>query len=164
MTEQLAEVRDYDQLIAALRDRVSKLGVTCESVDHVSGLPQRYTNKLLSRHPVRMFGRRSLGPVLQSLGVKLVLTLDAESDFEKLRQRLSPVKNAGRAMQATQRPVRRRYFFEEPGAAVLARAQQLVTQSKWRRRRIAKAAALARWRNGTPRHMAPSAESSPPAS
>jgi hypothetical protein len=99
MTEQLAEVRSYDELITALRDRVSKLGVTCESIDDLAGMPQRYTNKLLSQRPVRMFGRRSLGPVLlQSLGVKLVLTLDDQSDFEKLRVRLSPVRNAGRAM------------------------------------------------------------------
>ena len=62
-TEQLAEVRSYDELITALRDRVSKLGVTCESIDDLAGMPQRYTNKLLSQRPVRMFGRRSLGPV-----------------------------------------------------------------------------------------------------
>jgi hypothetical protein len=152
MIEQLAEVRSYDELVLALRDRVSKLGVTCESIDYVAGLPQRYTNKLLSGPvPVRTFGRRSLGPVLQSLGLKLVLCLDDESDFEKLKQRLSPVRHPGNGMQATQRPPRRRFFFQEPGAAVLARAHQLVTQSKRRRRAIARRAAKLRWakrRNG----------------
>ena len=49
MAEQLAEVRSYDELITALRDRVSKLGVTCESIDDLAGMPQRYTNKLLSQ-------------------------------------------------------------------------------------------------------------------
>jgi hypothetical protein len=148
MAEQLAEVRSYDEFISALRARVAQLGVTCESVDSASGLAERYTCKLLSGAvPVRTFGRRSLGPVLQSLGVKLILVLDDQGDFEKLRQRLAPVRNAGRAMQAMGRPQRRRFFFEEPGAAVLARARQLVTQGKHKRRRIAKMAAQARWAN-----------------
>jgi hypothetical protein len=160
MTEPLAEVRDYDELIRALRNRVHKLNVTCESIDHLAGLPQRYTNKLLSGPvPVRTFGRRSLGPVLQSLGLKLVVALDDQGEFEKLRQRLAPVKHAGRAMLATQKPVRRRFFFEEPGVAVLARARQLVLQGKRKRRAIARIAAKVRWaRNGSRRHRAPSAE------
>jgi hypothetical protein len=160
MTEPLAECRSYDELITALRDRVSKLGVTCESVDAVAGTPLRYVNKLLSGPvPVRTFGRRSLGPVLQSLGLKLVVALDDESQFEKLRQRLSPVRHAGRAMLATPKPPPRRYFFEEPGVAVLARARQLVMQGKRKRRAIAKIAAKVRWaRNGARRHRAPSAE------
>jgi hypothetical protein len=147
-TQVLAECRSYDELVTALRARVGQLGVSCESIDALAGLPQRYTNKLLAPVAVRTFHRRSLGPLLQSLGVKLILALDDGSAFERLRARLSPVRHAGSGMQATRRPPRRRYFFEEPGAAALARARQLVKQNARRRRVIAKAAARARWRNG----------------
>ena len=150
----LAECRSYDELVAALRARIGELNVTCESVDELAGLPTRYVSKLLAptRRPIRQFGRASLGPLLQCLGVKLVLALDDEGAFAKIRSRLLLVRHAGTAMQAVRRPSRRKYFFEQPGAAVLARARQLLTQNVRRRRAIAKTAAHARWRNGVGRH------------
>jgi hypothetical protein len=146
----IAEIRGYDEFVSALRARVGELGVACESVDHVAGTPLRYTSKLLAKPiPVREFGRRSLGPVLQTLGVKLILALDDQGPYEQLKARLIPVKHAGSAMQAMKKPRPRRYFFQEPGAAVLARARQLLKQGVRQRRAIAKIAAKARWsRNG----------------
>jgi hypothetical protein len=144
----LAECRSYSELVAALRARVGELGVACESIDSTAGLALRYTTKLLAPVPVREFGRCSLGPLLQCLGVKLILALDDEAAFAKIRGRLAAVKHAGSEMRAMRRPRRRRYFFEEPGTAALARARQLLTQNARRRRQIAQRAALARWRNG----------------
>jgi hypothetical protein len=144
----LAECRSYDQLVSALRARIGQLGVACESIDSTAGLALRYTAKLLAPVPVREFGRCSLGPLLATLGCKLILAVDDEAAFAKIRSRLVSVRQAGSAMQATRRLRRRRYFFEEPGAAVLARARQLLLQNPRRRKQIARTAALARWRNG----------------
>jgi len=155
MGEPLAEIRTYDELVTALRARVGQLGVACESIDATAGLASRYTCKLLAPVPVREFGRCSLGPLLQCLGVKLILALDDEAAFAKIRSRLVPVKHAGSAMQAMRKPLRRRYFFEEPGAAALARARQLLLQGPYKRKRIARAAAKSRWRNGVGRHTTP---------
>ena len=144
----IAECRSYGELVTALRVRIGQLGVTTESIDFVAGLPLRYTSKLLAPVPLRDFGRCSLGPLLQCLGCKLVLALDDEAAFAKIRSRLIPVRKAGFAMQAKRRPQRRRYFFEEPGAAGLARARQLLMQGPRKRKLIAKVAARARWGNG----------------
>jgi hypothetical protein len=143
----VAECRSYDELIVAFRARVGELAVAAESIDYVAGLPQRYTCKLLALPvPVREFGRCSLGPLLMTLGCKLILALDDEAAFAQIRCRLTDVKHAGSAMQAVRRPPRRRYFFEEPGVAALARAKQLLMQNERRRRAIARHAAVMRWR------------------
>jgi hypothetical protein len=55
----LAIVHSYAELIAALRARVVELGTTGEAVDELSGLPARYTAKLLAL-PVPVKG---LGPI-----------------------------------------------------------------------------------------------------
>jgi hypothetical protein len=150
MGEPLAEIRTYGELVSALRVRIGALSVTTESVDETAGLPARYTAKLLAptKRPVRQFGKSSLGPLLQCLGVKLLLVLDDQAAFAKIRSRLAPVRHAGSGMQAMRRLQRRRYFFEEPGAAALARARQLLLQHPRKRKLIARQAALARWGNG----------------
>jgi hypothetical protein len=92
MTERrLAVVADYDALVAALRARAEELDISRETTDAVSGLQPGYSGKLLSSQPIRAFGRVSLGPILQSLCVKLVVVEDQEM-LAKLAPRLVPRK------------------------------------------------------------------------
>jgi hypothetical protein len=44
----LAVVREYGQLLDALRFRQDELNVSRETLDEIAGLPQRYTSKLLA--------------------------------------------------------------------------------------------------------------------
>jgi hypothetical protein len=84
----LAEVRDYQGLVAALRARIVELGTRCEDIDSVSGLPLRYTSKLVCARPVRNLGKVSLGLLLSTLGLKLQVCLDESGLFEQIRPRL----------------------------------------------------------------------------
>lgn len=78
MTRRLATVRDYDQLHRAVRERVDELGVSRETIDRVSGLPDGYASKLLAPVPIKGLGRQSLGPMLQALGLVLVVEVIEE--------------------------------------------------------------------------------------
>jgi hypothetical protein len=55
VTGQLAEVSDYDSLLAALRARRDALGVSIEVLDEILGLGPRYSEKLLSKQRTRQF-------------------------------------------------------------------------------------------------------------
>jgi hypothetical protein len=83
----LAIVGNYDELTAALRARVAELGTTFDGLDELSGLPERYTQKVLSRG-CKSLGRVSLGPILQTLGLKLAVIVDDEQTA-KMRPRLA---------------------------------------------------------------------------
>ena len=60
-----------------------------DNIDEVGGLPARHAGKLLSPNPVKSLGRSSLGPLLGTLGVKLIVAVD-EAALEKIRYRLTP--------------------------------------------------------------------------
>src|SRR5258705_9916877 len=72
-------VRDYDQLLAALRARAAELEVTHEVLSEASGLCSGYVSKLLCDPPIRHFGRVSLGCFLGAVGLKLAVLEDAEA-------------------------------------------------------------------------------------
>src|SRR5206468_2426011 len=72
----LATVRDYDELVAAVRARVAELNITHANVDDVSGVPGGYASKLLCNPPMRTMGRVSLGLMLGALGLKLLVVED----------------------------------------------------------------------------------------
>lgn len=144
MTDRLiAEVRDYQELVAALRARVVELGVASETIDEVAGIPLRYTAKLLAPIPVKGLGRFSMGPLLGALALKLLVVEDTEM-VEKLRHRWVPTRNASRSMLATKSPARSR-FPRGPAFATLMQARRVLKQSPEQRSRIATKAARARW-------------------
>jgi hypothetical protein len=87
MTDQLATIRDYSDLVAALRARANALDVSRGTIDEVAGLPSGYAGKLLALVPSKTLGRVSLGPVLGALGVMLVLVEDAAA-LDRVRDRL----------------------------------------------------------------------------
>jgi hypothetical protein len=70
-------VRDYKELVAALRARADELQITRETLDHVAGLQSGYAAKLLAPVPIRRIGR-ALGPILSAMGLALVVVEDVE--------------------------------------------------------------------------------------
>jgi hypothetical protein len=139
----IAVVRDYGELIAALRARVVELGSAGETIDDVAGLPLRYTMKLLAPIPVKALGRTSMGPLLGALGLKLVVVEDTEA-FERIRRRLVKAKNAHHSMLTTKRRLRSR-FPRGPEFARVMRARGILKTSPKQRSRLARKAARVRW-------------------
>jgi hypothetical protein len=92
----LAIVTDYAGLITALRQRAIALNTPLESIDHVAGLPARYTTKLLNG--AKGIGGISLGPLLGALALKLAVMPDNDA-LARIRHRL-PARDAfGRGPQ-----------------------------------------------------------------
>src|SRR6185369_1188563 len=93
----LAVVRDYARLIGALRARVRELDITLETIDSVVGFHSNYAGKLLAPVPVRTLSRLSLGALLQSLGLALIVVEDPAAlkrVESRLTKRRRPTRNA----------------------------------------------------------------------
>jgi hypothetical protein len=84
---QAIEIRSWNELQVALRQRAETLDVSRELLDDLTGLQSGYCAKLLSPKPVRRIGRVSLGALLGALGLKLILAEDREQ-MEKIKTRL----------------------------------------------------------------------------
>ena len=69
-------IESYARLVEALRDRLCEVGTTFAGVDQLAGLPERYSQKLLGHEPVKGMGAISLFPILQALGLRLLLVPD----------------------------------------------------------------------------------------
>jgi hypothetical protein len=73
------ECKNYDAFHAALRRRADDLKLARIVLDELAGLPTGYVGKLLGLGKVRGVGRISMGPLLQALGLKLVIVEDPEA-------------------------------------------------------------------------------------
>ena len=74
----LATVRDYDTLHRALRARKDALEVTMSALDEAAGWADGHASHLLAPRPTKKLGAETLGLMLQTLGVQLLLVEDAE--------------------------------------------------------------------------------------
>ena len=75
----LAIFDDYNGQWSAIRARVEALGITRLEFDHLTGLQEGYSGKLLGAAQRRRFGKESLGATLGGIGCKLVLIEDPEA-------------------------------------------------------------------------------------
>jgi hypothetical protein len=92
MTETpLAIIRSYDDLRELFRQRVVELGISLDTLDSVSGLPMRYSSKLLALEPTKQFGAISFSALLGALAIQLVALEDAEA-LARVQRRLIPVQ------------------------------------------------------------------------
>jgi hypothetical protein len=145
------EVRDYAQLVRAIRSWIAELGVAGETVDDVAGLPLRYTMKLLGSRFLKntgcSLGRTSMGPILGTLGLKLVVAVDHEV-LERIRPRLIARHHASTALLAQGNLKKRPYlaFKGDPEIARMFMQRRVLSQSPSRRSKIARIAARERWR------------------
>jgi hypothetical protein len=74
----LGTATDYGTLIGLLRARADELAVSRQCLDHVSGLQDGYSAKLLSAIPKKALGRTSLCLLLSALAVKLAVVEDSD--------------------------------------------------------------------------------------
>jgi hypothetical protein len=147
----LAVVHSYAELIAALRARVVELNTTGEAVDELSGLPARYTAKLLALPvPVKSLGPVSLAPLLGALGLKLIVAEDTEA-LEKIRHRLDQRIGANAFLPTADQPRKRAPspFAGNSEWGRLMRARRTLLSSPRTRRRQARHAVRSRWRRAT---------------
>lgn len=78
-------IDSYARLVVALRDRLCEIGTTFAGVDQLAGLPDRYAQKLIGHQPVKRMGAISLFPVLQALGLRLLLAPVDPPELAKLQ-------------------------------------------------------------------------------
>jgi hypothetical protein len=90
--EPYATISDYSSLLQALRRRVSDLGTSMNSVDHLAGLTPFHVGKLLTG--MRGFGPVSFDAVLGALALRVVLVEDT-GQLAKIRHRLAPRGSRG---------------------------------------------------------------------
>jgi hypothetical protein len=83
----IAEVDCYRGLLQALLARKDELDVSYETLDHVAGLPVRYSAKVLGARQ-RTLGPTSLGALLGALALKLAIVSD-EEQLERIKHRLT---------------------------------------------------------------------------
>jgi hypothetical protein len=80
------DITDYDSLHAVLRARAEALAISRATIDHISGLQDGFSAKILSPNKLRSVTIRSLGPLLSTLALKLVAVPDDEA-FARNRSR-----------------------------------------------------------------------------
>jgi hypothetical protein len=95
MTEStpLAIVRSFDDLRDLFRARVAELNISLDTLDEISGLPVRYSSKLLALEPSKQLGAISFSALLGALALQLVAMEDAEA-LARIQRRLVPVQKA----------------------------------------------------------------------
>ena len=135
----LAIVREYDDLIAAVRARMAELEMTFDILDHRSGVQVGYSAKILGPTPTKRFGPVSLGCVLGALRMKMILVEDPNA-MRNYRLRMEKRRMAKPMLPAVAcpnclTPERSRKLND-------ARMQKV---SPERRKRSASIAARARW-------------------
>jgi hypothetical protein len=85
--KQLAIVHTYNELVAVLRSRAEELHISGDTLESAAGLPARYSSKLLCPTPVKNLGPSSLGALLNTLRLELVVRAKCTADeaFEAIR-------------------------------------------------------------------------------
>lgn len=144
----IAVVTNYDDLIAALRARADELKVTREGLDAVTGLQNGYSAKLLAPVPIKSLGRVSLGPMLQAMGLAIVLVEDLEALARfsgQHSERLRPMPALGTheiiTIQKTRRKLRMmarlggKKRAEKMTAKQRSKSARFAARVMWRKRR-----------------------------
>lgn len=78
---------DYAGLVQAVRDRTEQMEMSRLELDHIAGLTPGHSDKILRPWPGKKFGIMSLGAVLQTLGLVLVIMEDPAARDKTLARR-----------------------------------------------------------------------------
>jgi hypothetical protein len=138
----IADVSSYEQMLDALRARVSALQVNGQIFDEYCGLPRGYLSKLVGANPVRRLGMTSFGPVVTALGLRCLFVED-EAATKRLRERVPPRNPAYVRGDATHVVLTFR-FMQKIGR--LGAQARIDNSTEAQRRKWARRAAIARWR------------------
>jgi hypothetical protein len=132
---------DYQGLVDAVRFRIHELQTTHESIDDVSGLHSGYTSKVAAN--IKSMGKVSMGPILQTLGLSLIIVRDDEQ-FARIKDRLTKRDRPNRAIARRLKP---KWLFKPANASQMGKKRwEGVSDEKRARimKRVSKAAARAR--------------------
>jgi hypothetical protein len=150
-------ITGYDGLNGAFRARAEELNITRDDVDVLGGLTRGHGSKILAAYPQKAIGRTTLGPILHALKLKLIVVPDDNviwKDEPRGRRINRPVMLANgthgianmqesRALTAQViTKLLRKHALKAASLGGKARAAKLKPSQ---RRRIARAAAKARW-------------------
>jgi hypothetical protein len=80
-------VYHYPAFIEAIRDRTVDLQISRLEIDRIAGLPTGFSGKALSRNPVKRIGLVSLGPLLETLGLIIMIVEDPAACDRTLARR-----------------------------------------------------------------------------
>jgi hypothetical protein len=138
----IAEFNSYGGMLEAMRQRAQERQIAISSADaNVVCPPDSYLSKLLAPRPVKLVAMESLGPILQVLGVKLVMVED-EKALRWINARLgkskSPIMHSGAITQTLSRR-----FLQKIGALGGANSRKYL--GKRYAKALARRAAIARW-------------------
>jgi hypothetical protein len=140
----IADVSSYEQMLTALRARVTELQINGERFDEYSGLPRGYLSKLIGANPVRRIGMTSWAPVLTGLGLRCLFVED-EAATQRLKNHVAP--RNGSYVRSTPSIVLTVRFFQRIGR--LGAQARIDNSTAKQRREWARKAAIARWQKGT---------------
>jgi hypothetical protein len=143
--------RTYAELCDAFVARLTGLNVQHLELDHACGLATGYTGKLLGPKPTKHYGPRSLDLHLQALGLMLIVAPDIErmpmvSDSREFRPKDAAAATALRKRKREGRELLAEILRDnrqKHRKKMLAGYMKLPAS---KRRRIARNAALKRWR------------------
>ena len=139
----LAAVSSYEEMIAALRQRVNELQIHGERFDEFAGLPEGYLSKLIGPNPVRRIGVVSFAPLLAGLGLRLLVIED--KDATKRLKRLPPRNSSYVRSIAVHGHLTTR-FLQKIGRKGGANSRKYL--GKRLIKQLARKAAAARWKKG----------------
>jgi hypothetical protein len=85
-------VNDYQGLMEIFRQRAEELEISRSSIDELSGLANGFAGKALGNQQRKKMGPVSLGPMLQVLGLKMLIIEDEAATARTLALR-TPVQS-----------------------------------------------------------------------
>jgi hypothetical protein len=142
----LADVSSYEQMLTALRARVTELQINGERFDEFAGLPRGYLSKLIGVNPIRRIGMTSWAPVLTGLGLRCLFVED-EAATERLKNHVAPRNNSYPRATYTLRVVTDRQWSRIQKLGRVARWEKI---PKAQRSEIMRAVRAARERKRNP--------------
>jgi hypothetical protein len=95
-------VNDYESLIEICRQRADELALSREGIDVLSGCAPGLAGKILGHRQAKKLGPTTLKPILQALGLKLLVIEDDHETSLTLSVR-EPVKSSQQRMNNTSR-------------------------------------------------------------
>jgi hypothetical protein len=141
----IATVVDYSGFVSAIRSWIAQVGVSYETVEHVSGIQPGYLTKLICSTPTRSFSRVSLGATLGALCLRLQLVVDEER-LAQMQPRFTARKKQPHADDGM--PRKKIHYLRGNSTYMSAlRHKGVLILSPRRRRALARHAAAVRWKN-----------------
>ncbi len=130
-------VSDYAGLLEICRQRAVELDISRSGIDHLSGLPNGHAGKLLGAKQKKKLGVVSLGLMLETLGLKILIiedeaatarTISLRTPVDRCNQRFGNKCNSPKLLAPRKQPALVSSPPQSPPTA--SRAHLRVIQSK----------------------------------